>query len=795
MKLGGVSLKKIHYTCFLLHTIRPINKVHMKQHFWIVLFGIFGLTSSTFGQIAMNQWRIHFSAYKPIGITSTTSNVYMACGNGIINYDLEDNTINQLTVTNGLSDLDISSISSNTDVATVGYVNGNMDIIEGTKITNVPWIKVAEVSGDKTIHNFYFEDNYIYIASGIGLIVFDNDRKEVKDTYYPYSEPVVYDVTIYRDTIFVATEKGIYFAPKSREYLNDFTNWEKKENLPVTVLNGTFTKIEVFNDYLFYLNDNIAFNADTLYYEKDNVRLNYPTPSNISTLKAQDDRLMISLTSSVVVWDPNFNQIELIFDYATGVPAPKDALFKNGDYWISDANNGLVRGSNSYNTSSIFSNTPASDGSYRMDIQYGKVLIAGGGVTQNLQNIYNQNGVYLFENETWTNYNAKTDEKITSESDWDFVSVAVNQNNTDEFAFSSFSEGGIKIVSTGTDITTVYTYENSILEAQLGVMAIPDMKYDDDGNLWVINKGNEPLKVFTATGEQYSFSLGSPSKEKYPYRLMIDDEGNKWVAVTNVGLIAFNENGTFDDTSDDQLRTLSASEGFGNLPSIFVKGLAQDADGEIWIGTEEGLVILYSRNNLYDGTFGQYDAQPIVFLIDGENERLLGETYITAIAVDGGNRKWIGTASSGVFCFEDNGTEEVYRFTTENSPLLSNNILDIRIDQLSGEVYFATEKGLVSFRSDASLADRDFSNVTVFPNPVRPDFAGPITIMGLGYDSDVKITDVSGNLIYQTVSNGGTVIWDGKTLFGERVQSGVYLVWSGVVAGKGKDVAKILFIN
>ncbi len=767
----------------------------MKQHICIALLGIFAFAGNISAQIGMNQWRIHFSAYKPVGITSTSSAVYMACSNGIIHYDLEDNTVNQLTVTNGLSDLGISSISSQLDVAAVGYVNGNMDIIEGTKITNVPWIKVAEISGDKTVHNFFFEDDFIYVATGIGLIVFDNQRKEIKDTYYPYPEPIVYDVTIYRDTIYAATEKGIYYAPKSREFLNDFTNWEKKENLPFTVVNQKFTKIEVFNDYLFYLNDNIAFNADTLYYEKNNVRSNFPTPSSVNTLKAHDDRLVISLSSSVVIWDMNFNQIEIIFDYAQGVPAPKDALFKNDEYWIADENNGLVKGTNSYNTNSIFSNSPAADGSYRIDIQYGKVLVAGGGVTQNLQNIYNQNGVYLFENETWRNYNRNTDEKITLGNDWDFVSVAVNQNNTDEFAFSSFSQGGIKIVSTGSEISTVYTHENSILEAQLGVMAIPDMKYDDAGNLWVINKGNEPLKVFTATGEQYSFSLGSPAKDKYPYRLMIDDEGNKWVAVTNVGLIAFNENGTFDDTSDDQLRTLSASEGFGNLPSIFVKGLAQDADGEIWIGTEEGLVILYSRTNLYDGTFGQYDADPIVFLIDGENERLLGETYITAIAVDGGNRKWIGTASSGVFCFEDNGTKEVYRFTTENSPLVSNNILDIRIDQLSGEVYFATEKGLVSFRSDASLADREFSNVTVFPNPVRPDFAGPITIMGLGYDADVKITDVSGNLIYQTVSNGGTIIWDGKTSLGERVQSGVYLVWSGVTSGKGKDVAKILFIN
>jgi outer membrane protein assembly factor BamB len=207
------------------------------------------------------------------------------------------------------------------------------------------------------------------------------------------------------------------------------------------------------------------------------------------------------------------------------------------------------------------------------------------------------------------------------------------------------------------------------------------------------------------------------------------------------------------------------------------------------------MVVLYSTNNVFDGSYGEYDFNPILIPVEGETEKLLGETYITSIAVDGGNRKWIGTSSSGVFCLSPDGTEEIYRFTAENSPLISNNVLDIRIDHVSGEVYFATDKGLVSFRADASLFDEQFENVTVFPNPVRPDFSGPITVQGLGFASDVTITDVSGNVVLKTVSNGGTVIWDGKTLTGDRVQSGVYLVWSASTEGKGKNVAKILFIN
>ncbi len=769
----------------------------MNKRLLIALIGICVMCPTTIGlsQIGMNQWRIHFSTFKPQGISETSDNIYMACTNGIIRYDLEDNTVNQLTVTNGLSDLDISAISSNASTTAVGYVSGNLDIIEGNTITNIPWIKSAEISGDKTVHNFHFDDNYIYVATGIGLILFDNEKKEIKDTYYPYEEPVILDVTIYNETLYVATQEGIYFAPKNRPFLNDHTQWEKYAGLPATVVNQEFSDIEAFGDKLFFAYNDVDFNADTIYYIEDNVLNRYEETVTIRSIRADEDRILISLYSSIQVLDTDLNSIQIIYDYPDGTPAPEACIYNDNHYWIADNNNGLVKAINSWSASSIFSNTPATDGSYRMDIQYGKVLVAGGGLTQNLQNNYFRNGAYLFENEEWTNFNYKTDPLVGYDTDWDFISVAVNHNNTDEFAFSGFSQGGLKIVKDGGTISEVYTSENSIIEEQGGRMVISDLKYDDAGNLWMINKGIEPLKVFTPDGAQYSFSLGGASNDKFPYRLLIDDQGNKWVAVTNVGLVAFNDNGTLGDPSDDQLQTLSAAEGSGNLPSIFVRGLAQDADGEIWIGTEEGLVILYSRNDLYDGSFGDYDASPILLEVDGEIERLLGETYVTAIAIDGGNRKWIGTSSSGVFCFSEDGTEEIYRFTTENSPLVSNNVLDIKVDQLSGEVYFATEKGLVSFRADASLADKDFETVTVFPNPVRPDFSGPITIQGLGYESDVKVTDISGNLIYKTVSNGGTVIWDGKTLQGERVQSGVYLVWAGITSGKGKNVAKILFIN
>ena len=764
------------------------------------LFGLavmLALPAFASAQIAMQSWRIHFSTHGAVGIADDSTSVYMACSNGIVQYHTDDNSVEMLTAANGLSDLGISSIESNGAQVFIGYSNGNIDLLEGNTITNIPWIKLADVSGIKAVNSFYFDDDMVYISTGVGLVVFDLDKREIADTYFPYSNPVIYASCVLNDTLFLATEAGIYHAPKNQSFLNDLNNWTKKTDLPSAVINGPFTEIAGFGDYLLAVYKSTDFDADTLYYmQGGNVQKYGNQPLTIVDLKVSSNEAYLALFGSIEIIGQDMQQAGLIFQYTAGIPKPVSCLKKNNHYWIADINHGLVQAQNSWNNNVIFGDSPYSDGCYRIDIQYGTVLVAGGGLTHNLGNNYYRNGVYRFADETWTNFNYETQDSISYDKDWDFVSVAVNPNNTDEFAFAGgIAEGGLKIVKNGTDISEVYTASNSSLEVNGTKISIGDMKYDEAGNLWIVCTGLEPLKVLTPDGEWYSFSLGSAAKNKYPYRLTIDADGNKWVAVTSSGLVAFNEHGTFTDASDDEIRIFSTSEGSGNLPSVTVNAIAEDIDGEIWVGTETGLVILYSKTNLYDGEYGEYDLDPILIEVDGEVEKLLGETNITAIAVDGGNRKWVGTGSSGVFCFSPDGTEEIYRFTAENSPLISNNVLDIRIDHLSGEVYFATDKGLVSFRSDATLFDEDFENVTVFPNPVHPEFTGPITIQGLGYESDVKVTDISGNVVYKSVSNGGTVIWDGKTLHGDRVQSGVYLVWTASATGKGKNVAKILFIN
>ena len=275
--------------------------------------------------------------------------------------------------------------------------------------------------------------------------------------------------------------------------------------------------------------------------------------------------------------------------------------------------------------------------------------------------------------------------------------------------------------------------------------------------------------------------------------LIIDDLGQKWGAIRAKGIFVYNDNGTVKDKSDDQYKIITTSLENGNLPNQEVYTLAKDLDGDIWVGTQEGVCVFYSPSAIFSGY--NFDAQQIIVEENGFGQYLLSSEIVYTIAVDGGNRKWLGTLGSGLYLLSEDGTEEIYHFTKENSPLLSNNILDLEINHTSGELYISTDRGLMSFRNDATSVKSNISSLTVFPNPVRESYHDNIYINGLGYASNVKITDINSNLVFETSSNGGTAVWDGKDANKQRVGTGVYLIFSSDQIGTEKAVGKILFVH
>jgi len=323
---------------------------------------------------------------------------------------------------------------------------------------------------------------------------------------------------------------------------------------------------------------------------------------------------------------------------------------------------------------------------------------------------------------------------------------------------------------------------------------ISDIKFDNNNNLWGLNSQVEkPLFVKTAKDEWFSFSMNQDINGLYFDELIIDQANRKWGIIHDGGLFVYSDNNTLSNHLDDEYKILNTNSGNGNLPSLNIYTIIEDLDREIWIGTDKGVAVFYYPELIFSGF--NFDAQQILIQEGEYGQYLLSTERINCIKIDGANRKWVGTESSGLYLLSDDGLEQIHHFTTTNSPLFSNKIIDISINQLSGEVYIATDKGLISYRSDATIGEVKQEETYIFPNPVRENYQGNIAISQLVNNALVKITDINGVLVYQTIANGAQANWNGKNFNNEKVGTGIYLVFSVDSNGLEKIVSKILFIK
>ncbi|HRZ21361.1 MAG TPA: two-component regulator propeller domain-containing protein, partial [Bacteroidales bacterium] len=375
----------------------------------------------------------------------------------------------------------------------------------------------------------------------------------------------------------------------------------------------------------------------------------------------------------------------------------------------------------------------------------------------------------------------------------DMLVVEVDPANNKTVFIGSWGNGLYELRDNG--LYEIYTDENSTLQQYTGTgrINVGGLCFDHDHHLWISNSNAANLLcVKKNDGTWTSFNLGSVASGIDAGEIVIDSTGQKWMLVRDHGLLVFNDNHTLDETLDDRTRKLNANTGNGALPGLKILSFAVDQEGELWIGSDEGVAVIYSPGNVFTG--GNYDAQRILVEQDGYIGYLLETESVTAIAIDGANRKWFGTDRAGVFLMSDDGTQEILHFNEDNSPLLSNSITSIVIND-DGEVFFGTAKGIISYKSTATPPPPANTNVYAYPNPVRENYNGVIAIKGLVKNADVKITDVSGTLIYATQAEGGQAIWDGHNFDGRRARTGVYLVFISNEDGSDTMVTKILFIN
>jgi len=751
----------------------------------------------------MGDWRLHVTTLKAIDVAANESTIYTAFENGLYILDLADEEDKSLmNAINGLSDIQISCLFWDEQEAAlyIGYANGNIDKLKNKRIYNIPAIRIASIPNSKRINRFERNGDFIYVATDFAIAQLNPSKNEIKDTYYPTNSlEKINDVAFSNDTIFALAPSRLLYGKLNNPALPDFSQWSTDTRL-TTLTTNSYHEIENVEGNLFVLFSNPIYGNDSIYKLTSTGKqliTNGSFSLEIHSINKLDNQLSVNLDGGFYLYNSVGVQTSSYITNNLGVAISPSRTSKNSKgIWSSDLNNGLYF----YASEIALKNYPVAGTKntafYSMDWQNGKLAIASGRLLLRLPS-FSQNGVHLFEDGNWDLKDNYSVSQWQGKDLWDVLDVSINPKNTKEFAISTYSKEPLTIFKE--DSVLLFNQTNSTLQLSginNGWSLVSNVSYDEKGNLWALNGyADNPLNVRDKNGIWKSFDCGLAARNIFTTKMIIDFNNNIWFASLEDGMFGYDYNGTLDNTSDDRYIHLSTGSLTGDLPSKNVTALAADFDGEIWVGTDSGFGILYSSSNSFEAEGGDYNVQRVKVQFEGNVEYVLGNTHITDIEVDGGNRKWIATANAGILLLSADGSEILEQFTMDNSPLISDNIFDIKLDQKTGELFIITDKGLVSYRSNASYEDPEYSEVIVFPNPVRPNYFGPITMQGIRYNSDVKITDVAGNLVYKTTSNGGTASWDGKTIDGQKVATGVYLIWTATNLGKDKKVGKVLVVK
>ena len=753
------------------------------------LFLVTSVISQNTNNIGIGQWRDHLPFNNGNCLAQSTNFVYCGTQNGVIIFSKEDNSIERLSRANGLSDINLACLSFDeaSNSLMIGYKNGNLDLVQNNQVINIGDIKRSTViQGGKTINAIRFFGDRAYICCNFGIVVYDLSKKEIRTTLYPsILNPDIRDVASDGTRIFAATSKGLFTANLSNPALPYYVAWTQDTLLKEKKL-GHLTWFDG-GIYVSNIIEN-GINQDTIYNVKNGQLSILRSGEAYYGISSNANKMVITINFGVAIVTAETLQMELIYPS----PAPRDAIVDkvySNIIWIADKDKGLARNQD-YSQNTIYKVPgPSSPNAFRIKSSNGTTWVAPGAWDVAYSPLYLIDGVFKFDGVDWSTI------VLPTATDYlrDVVSLCVDPADANHIYAASWGNG-VGEINNGA-LVQQFGAANSAL---VGIdnypndIRISDLALDSEGNLWVSSSSSaKPLAVKTPAGEWSNFSFNSTVNSQFLGNMMIDSAGLKWMIVQDRGLLVVKTDGT----SLSSYKVLNDQIGNGALPSNSVLSLAQDLDGQIWVGTSKGICVFYTPEAIFENGSTNWDAQTIIIDQDGFNQYLLKEEEVTAIAVDGANRKWIGTRKAGIFVVSEDGTQQIAQYTFENSPLLSNTINSLTLDGVSGELFIGTDVGICSFRTDATTGTETFGHVYAFPNPVEHDYTGTIAISGLVRDANVKITDVSGNLVYSTVANGGTAVWNGNLFSGQRAATGVYLVFCTNADGSQTQVTKILFIN
>lgn len=737
-------------------------------------------------------WKEYLPYNSTIDLAAGNGKVFAATPYSLFSVTLADNSIERMSRMTGLSETGISRICYDQvqDKLFIAYANSNIDIIYRNDIINLPDIKRDNIIGDKTIYNIYPLDKNYYLSTGVGIIIIDGERYEVKDSWFigdGGQQVKVNGFASDASMFYAATEQGLKRAARNAANLADHSQWEMQSGnngLPAGACKNVFT-----------IQNNLISEADNKLWRWNGGSwdLWYQDEWPIVSATVAENRLLLCQLkaggeSRVTILN-NSGAVDRVITQVAPLSSPRRAILLQNDPWLADQFGGLTHfTASSYERYQL--NSPEATASGEMIVYNNTFYATAGEVNEAWNYQYNGNGIYILKDGEWTNINRYRYAQI--DTLLDYVTIAIDPKDGSIWA-GSFG-GGLLHITQPQTFAIIKSQILSPATGDPGSYRVAGLAFDRDNVLWLSNYGApQPLLAKKQDGSWARFSVPFLLPENALTQIITDDDNYKWiVAAKSGGLICYDPGAALENTGDDHWKKFGTGVGNGNIPAADVLCVAKDKDGFIWVGTGNGIGVIQCPGQVFTGQ-GCEAIWPVVkhgnfagYLFSGQQVR--------SIAVDGANRKWVAT-DNGVWLISATGEEVIYQFTETNSPLLSNTVRKVTINGQTGEVFFATAKGICSFRSTATEGVEHNEQVLVFPNPVPPGYAGTIGIRGVVNNAIVKITEMDGRLVYQTRALGGQAVWDGKDYKGRRISTGVYLVLVSNDGRTEKTAAKIVFIS
>lgn len=763
---------------------------------------LFAVFASAQFDVAIGSWKSYLPYRQGNYVTQSQERIYYATEFSVMALDKSDFAIQLISTVNGLSNTGIQLIKYNplSNILIIAYTNGTIDLVKPNGISTLNQIRnFRNIIGQKTINNIFIEnDSIVYLAASYGISKLNllNERF----SFSTFTGINVNDVAIYDQQIFCATDEGIYTIAQSNPFPENFSAWQRLDT------NNGFPED--------YTSKHLAIFQNTLYLDLDNILYKY-TPQQLQAIHTEPNHQIAYLSTEsakglVVGWTLGTQaQGKVLYFNAQDnfTQLPNDCVFnplyavednqREGFIWFADQKRSFwyLENLQSSNCKSLEINSPYAHHVHEITVEDDALWVAAGGVNSTFSPILRVDGFFRLQENQWTEYNQFVTPQLIGKPLWDFLKVLKHPVSGKIYA-AAFVEGLVEWDGTN---FVIYDDSNSSLGNAVGDETrtrVSGIAFDKDDNLWISNYlARRPFSVFTKDGQWQSFAVSGPCTEQTQLtQVLIDRNGYKWFvsANSNVGLMVYDTGRDLTSTNDDRCKIFTSAN--SSLPTNRVNAITMDLDGAVWVATSEGVAVFQC--------FDPFDSRCDFFLPRTDQDEnnlglLLQSEDVRTIAIDGANRKWFGT-TNGIFVQSPDGTKQIARFNKANSPLFDNLITDIEIDPKTGEVFIGTVQGLISYRGEATAGGQvNSASAYAFPNPVRPEYNGTIAIKGLAENADVKITDVTGQLIFQTKALGGQAIWDGNDYNGRRASSGVYLVFatSNNIFSPDAIATKILFLR